>query len=101
MKVYEGEEHEDRHGRYPLVFTGFKKLEEIHDYLFKHYYGYKFAIVFDETHDEWEPYGSEARVYFLDEVLEEAMLYAGKDTTIQMVKRLFKEQMTEDTNEQM
>ena len=45
----------DRFGRYPIIFKGKNvKLEDIHDWLFSHYQGYKFAIVIDETVDEFE-----------------------------------------------
>ena len=67
---------EDRFGRYPIIFKG-ATLKDIHDWLYKHYWGYKFAIIFDETKDEWEPW-RETYVYFLDEALEEAAHYAGK-----------------------
>lgn len=59
---------EDRFGRFPLAFTGYKSLSEIHDYLFNNYQGYHFCILFDETKDEWEPYGK-TLVYFSDEAL--------------------------------
>lgn len=45
----------DRFGRYPIIFKGKNvKLEDIHNWLFSHYQGYKFAIVIDETVDEFE-----------------------------------------------
>ena len=65
----------DRHGRCPLIFSGAKNLKEIHEYLWKNYYGYKFAILFDETKDEYEEYDSKIYVYFLDEVAEELAEY--------------------------
>lgn len=75
MKVIE-DAGADRFGKYPIIFKS-AKINEIHDYLFAHYQGYKFAIIFDETKDEWEPQ-EEVYVYFLDEILEEAASYAGK-----------------------
>lgn len=45
----------DRFGKYPIIFKGRNiKLEDIHQWLFEHYQGYKFAIVIDETVDEYE-----------------------------------------------
>lgn len=90
MKVIDNESTEDFAGRYPIVFKGVKRPQEIYDYLFQHYHGYKFAVLFDTTHDEWEEYG-DIKVYFLDEVMEEAMVYSGKETTLNMVKRLFRD----------
>ena len=66
----------DRYGRCPLIFSGAKNLKEIHAYLWKNYFGYKFAIVFDETKDEFEELDSKIYVYFLDEIAEELAVYA-------------------------
>ena len=75
MTVIENSE-EDRFGKYPIIFKS-AKISEIHDWLFAHFQGYKFAIIFDETKDEYEPQ-KDVYVYFLDEVLDEAAYYAGK-----------------------
>ena len=88
MNVIEDESTEDRAGRYPIVFKGVKKPQEIFDYLFQHYQGYKFAVLFDVSHDEWCEYG-DIKAYFLDEIMEEAMCYSGKDTTLNMARRVF------------
>lgn len=77
MTVIENNDQtEDSLGRYSIIFKGAKNLGEIHNWLWEHYYGYKFAITFDETHDEYEEYPKEVRVYFMDEILEEAAEYA-------------------------
>lgn len=67
----------DRFGRYPIIFKGRNiKLEDIHQWLFEHYQGYKFAIVIDETVDEFEEQFTKlVYVYFLDEIREELEAY--------------------------
>lgn len=47
MKVTESEDQVDKYGRIYIKFTGVKKLQEIQDWLFDHYQGYKFALEFD------------------------------------------------------
>lgn len=74
MKV--NTEYQDRYGRYPMHVTGMKNLKELHEYLFNNYQGFKFAIVFDETHDEFEELEPGILVYFLDEIAEEVAAYA-------------------------
>jgi len=66
----------DRFGNYPIIFKSCTP-KQIHEWLFDHYQGYKFAIVFDETKDEYEEMG-EYFVYFLDGILAEAADYSGK-----------------------
>lgn len=67
----------DRFGRYPIIFKGKNvKLEDIHNWLFSHFQGYKFAIVIDETIDEFEEQFTKlVYVYFLDEIKEELDAY--------------------------
>lgn len=55
MKVIEGDECQDKYGRGYIVFTGVKNLYEVYDWLYQHYWGYKFGIVFDCTKDCPEP----------------------------------------------
>lgn len=75
MKVIE--ETQDRFGRHPIIFKGKNvKLEDIHNWLFSHFQGYKFAIVIDETIDEFEEQFTKlVYVYFLDEIKEELDAY--------------------------
>lgn len=75
MKVIEDSDH-DRLGRYPLIFKGAKDIREVYEWLFHHYQGYKFGIVIDVSHDEWEDLGKDIYVYFLDDILEEAAHYS-------------------------
>lgn len=67
---------QDRCGRYPIIFKN-ATIGQIHEYLFNNYNGYKFGMVFDETHDEFEEINA-VYVYFLDELLDEAAAYANK-----------------------
>jgi len=78
MTVINDDSTVDRFGRYPIVFKGYKNLEEVHQYLFNNYQGYHFVVIFDETKDEYEPYGKELRVYFSDEALDEIAYYSDK-----------------------
>ena len=71
MKVDESDNRPDRFGNYPIRFTGYKNLEEVHSWLFQHYNGYHFVIILDETKDEYMPLGRELLVYFSDTVLPE------------------------------
>lgn len=66
----------DRYGRYPLRVSGMKSLKELHEYLWHNYQGYKFAIVFDESKDEFEELEPGVLVYFLDEIVEEVAEYS-------------------------
>ena len=79
MKVID-EGSSDRFGKFPIIFKN-ASIAQIHEWLFNHYQGYKFAIVFDETKDEYEEYDG-AYVYFLDTILDEASDYAGKKVTV-------------------
>lgn len=69
---------EDNRGNYPIWFKG-GSLKGIHEWLFHHYNGYKFCIIFDETHDEFEEFDNPVPVYFLDDALDEALDYIGKE----------------------
>lgn len=71
MKVYEGENRPDKYGNYPLRFSGYKSIKEVHDWLYHHYNGYHFVIILDETKDEYEPLDKDLLVYFTDTVIEE------------------------------
>lgn len=72
------EDAQDNVGRSPLIFKGYKNLEEVHSWLFQNYNGYHFCIMLNETRDEYEPFGKELYVYFSDEALEEIATYSGK-----------------------
>ena len=76
MTVIHDDSTRDKYGKYPIVFKGVKSLREVNEYLWQHYNGYKFAILFDETKDEYEDYGTAILVYFLDEIVDEAAEYA-------------------------
>ena len=75
MKVVENENQVDKYGRNYIKFTGVKNLQEIQNWLFDHYQGYKFAMEFDCYSDECQEIGNEYWVYFLDDLAEEYPSY--------------------------
>ena len=79
MKIIE-EERADRFGRYPIWIKGKDaNQQKIYEELYQQYggQGYKFAIVIDCSHDEFEDAEKETPVYFLDELLDEIISYCG------------------------
>jgi len=80
MKISE-KETMDRYGVYPCCWVSGKDAtpQNLHEWLFNHYQGYKFMVMFDCTKDEFEEPDKETPVYFLDTVLEEILEYAGVD----------------------
>lgn len=80
MRVYE-DEKKDRFGNYPSLWVRGKDAnpQKIYEELSNRYggQGYKFAIVFDCSKDEWEEPEKETPVYFLDTILEEIISYCG------------------------
>lgn len=80
MKVNETEKP-DRYGTYPCCRVSGKDAnpQNIHEWLYRNYEGYKFAIIFDCTKDEWEEPDKETPVYFLDTILDEVISYCGVD----------------------
>ncbi len=80
MKVYE-DEKKDRFGIYPALWIEGRGAnpQKIYEELWERYggQGYKFAIVFDCSKDEWEDPEKKTPVYFLDTILEEIISYRG------------------------
>ena len=79
MQVSEGEKTE-RFGNYHIWIKVKDAIpQKIHEELWRRYggQGYKFAIIFDCSQDEWEEPEKETPVYFLDEILEELLHYCG------------------------
>ena len=76
MKVIE--DVQDKYGNYCIIFKS-TNLRLIYEWLHTHYSGngFKFAIVIDLSidYDYEEP--TETLVYFLDEITEEVLDYAG------------------------
>ena len=72
------EDVQDKYGNYCIIFKS-TNLRLIYDWLHTHYSGngFKFAIVIDLSidYDYEEP--TETLVYFLDEITEEVLDYAG------------------------
>lgn len=79
MRVYE-DEKTDRFGNYPIWIKGKDaNPQKIYEELWRRYggQGYKFAIMFDCSKDEWEDPEKETPVYFLDDILDEIINYCG------------------------
>lgn len=74
MKVYD--DRQDGYGRDMFVFSGVKNIDEVYLWLQQNYPGYKFGMVFDCTHDEFQEPDRKFYVYFLDELTEEVMAYS-------------------------
>lgn len=76
MKVIE--DVQDKHGNYCIIFKS-TNLRLIYDWLYNHYggNGFKFAIVIDLSIDCDYEEPTETLVYFLDEITEEVLDYAG------------------------
>ncbi len=89
MKVNESEK-EDRFGIYPCCRVSSKDAipQNIHEWLYRHHEGFKFAIVFDCTKDEWEESDKETPVYFLDSILDEVISYCGVDAVRKRLEEL-------------
>ena len=81
MHIFE-DEKTDRFGNYPIWIKGKDaNPQKIHEELYRRYggQGYKFAIVFDCSADEWENPEKETPVYFLDTILDELIFYCGPE----------------------
>ena len=79
MQIFE-DEKTDRFGNYPIWIKGKDaNPQKIHEELYRRYggQGFKFAIVFDCSADEWEDPEKETPVYFLDTILDEIISYCG------------------------
>lgn len=68
----------DIFGTYPCCWVSGKDAcpQNIHEWLFKHYQGYKLAIILDCTKDAFEDI-KETPVYFIDDILKEIIDYIG------------------------
>lgn len=75
MKVIESEKP-DRAGHYPIFFPKTATVSQIHDWLWHRFggEGYKFVIVIDVSHDEYEQIDG-VYVYFLGDLKEEVDEY--------------------------
>ncbi len=86
---------QDIYGRIPAAYiTGSDATpQKIHDALWKNGLGgegYKFAMVFDESKDEYEEPGKETELYFLDDLLEEVIEYVGVEKVRQLLDEKYK-----------
>lgn len=87
MKVNELEKV-DRFGIYPCCRISGRDAnpQKIQEWLYRHHEGYKFAIIFDCTKDEWEEPDKESMIYFLDDILDEIINYCGADAVRKRLK---------------
>lgn len=70
------EDQTDGYGRSGIiVFSGAKSVDEVYQWLHKHYQGYKFGMVFDCMPEELRAPDRNYYVYFLDELADEVMSY--------------------------
>ena len=88
MKINESDKP-DRYGTYPCCRISGRDAtpQKMQEWLYYRYQGYKFAIVFDCTKDEFEEPEKETPVYFLDTVLDELLEYAGVESIKEWLKR--------------
>ena len=82
----------DIYGRTPVAYISGSDAtpQNIHDAINKNGFGgcgYKFAMVLDESKDEYEPLDKETELYFLDDILEEVCEYAGVEQVKEWLKR--------------
>lgn len=86
MKIKETD-RPDRFGIYPCCWVSGKDAcpQSIQEWLYTHYQGYKFAIIFDCTKDEYEEV-KEVPIYFLDTLLKETVNYIGIDEVKQLLE---------------
>lgn len=70
MKVID-DGREDSFGKPCIIFPKNAKIQDIYEYLHKNYFGYKFCIVIDCMHDEYEELGNIC-VNFFGDMADEA-----------------------------
>lgn len=84
-------EKKDRYGRYPIWIKGKDaNPQKIQEALYSRYggQGYKFAIIFDCSKDEYEEPEVETPVYFLDDILDEVINYCGVEAVKKELERM-------------
>lgn len=88
MKVKQNEK-QDRFGIYPCCWVSGKDAapQKLQQWLYYHFQGYKFAVVFDCTKDEFEEPDKETPIYFLDTIFDEFLEYVGEDDVKEWLKR--------------
>lgn len=90
MKI-DDSERKDRYGRYPIWIKGKDaNPQKIQEALYSRYcgQGYKFAIIFDCSKDEYEEPEVETPVYFLDDILNEVIHYCGVEAVKKELERM-------------
>lgn len=86
---------QNRYGETPAAYiTGSDATpQKIHDVIWENGLGgmgYKFAIMFDASRDEYEEPGKETELYFLDDLLEEVIEYVGVERVRQLLDEKYK-----------
>lgn len=96
MKFKQNEDcKQDIYGRTPAAYiTGSDATpQKIHDAIWKNGLsgaGYKFAMVFDESKDEYDDPPKETELYFLDDILEEVIEYVGAERVRELLDEKYK-----------
>lgn len=92
MKLAESDGEENKYGQIPgFVVTGSDATpQKISEALWIAIggQGYKFAMIFDMSGDEYEEPPKETPVYFLDDLLQEMLVYAGRDRVLTELKEM-------------
>lgn len=87
MKIDKSEREDKRMGEYPAIWiSNSKDLQRIYEVLFNMYQGYKFCIMIDTTHDEYEDLGS-IPVHFADCAFTEVLEYIGLERVKEWIKQ--------------
>lgn len=86
---------QNRYGETPAAYiTGSDAtLQKIHDAIWKNGLGgmgYKFAMVFDMSKDEYEEPPKETELHFFDDILEEVIEYVGVDKVRELLDEKYK-----------
>lgn len=86
---------QNRYGETPVAYiTGSDATpQKIHDAIWKNGLGgmgYKFAMAFDMSKDEYEEPPKETELYFLDDILEEVIEYVGVDKVRELLDEKYK-----------
>lgn len=99
MKIKERDEP-DIFGVYPCCWVSGKDAcpQNIHEWLFRHYQGYKLAIIFDCTKDVFEDI-KETPVYIISDVFEEIVEYIGINEAEKKLNALKRTREENDINQ--
>lgn len=85
MRISAEEIKDEKAGEYPALWVRSKDLQGIYEKLFDMYQGYKFCIMLDTTHEEYEDLG-EVPVHFADCAFTEILEYIGAERVKEWIK---------------